>query len=339
MIKGYRTPYDLEGIRLDFKETIISTITSLIQSYYKLVQDYNNLEIDELSLKEAFKLLQTTQARIKAGKLAATEIVQQQAQITNQQLALSNDRNTICQDYRDLLIRLGLDPRSNLEIDRKIQTKKLQLPTTAEAIQIALANNPEYQKYLVRLNLLERALLVAKNEQQWKLNLIGRAQQKLIRRKDFTPVNIDQIDTIGNELPGNNRSLILNLNIPIHDVNRRQNLVRAKIALQQYRIALQTQRQKMIAAVMNAVQNLQTQNLQLKIAKDAVQYSDQSLYIAHKKFEYGRTTIFEVTTLQRNLTLQQLAFISAQIAYLNSEADFEKLLGISLDKWSIKLAC
>lgn len=320
-----------------FKDNLMTAITNVIQAYYKLVQDYNTQKVNQASLEEANKLFRATELRIKAGKIPATEIVQQKTQIATSKMALTRDTNTIMQDYRSFLILLGLDPRSCLEVDKHININVCPLPSCEEAIQIALCKNLDYQRSLRQLRQLELALTLAKNEQRWKLDLVARAQQELIRNKNFATVNIDQLDAIGNDPPGGDRTLIFNLNIPINDLNRKQILCRAKIALKQYTIALETQRQQLIAAVMNTWQALQTQSSQIKLAEDAVKYSQQSLDIAQKKFTYGRTTMFEVTNLQRNYLVQQISLINEQISYLNNEAAFEKLLGITLEKWHIDI--
>lgn len=322
--------------RLNFKEAIATTITNVIQAYYKLVQDYNNQKIAQASLAEAMKSFNATKLRIKAGKLAPTEIIQQQIQISSLKMSVTRQRILMAQDYRSLLIILGLDPRSDLRINNEIVIEPKPLPCPAEAIEIALCHNITYQRSLAKLKQLEFALLVAKDEQNWKLDLIGRAQQELIRKRDFATVNLDQIDAIGNDKPSD-RTLIVNLNIPIHDVSRRQNLVRARIALQQFRISLETQRQQLIAAVLNSLENLQTQIGQIQLATESVKFSIQGLDIAQKKFLYGRSTMFEVTTLQRNLMLQQIELISEKISYINNEAVFENLLGTTLAKWCIRI--
>jgi outer membrane protein len=335
---GYRTTLEEEVInRLNFKDRIMTTITNVVQAYYKLEQDHNNITIDEVSLLEANSLLRASQLRVKAGKLAATELVQQQARLANLKMAVTSDRNTLVQDYRALLILLGLDPRSRLIINDAITIYAHALPLPEEAIRIAMCNNIDYQRSLSKLKQLELALVAAKNAQRWKLDLIGRAQQQLIRNKQFAPVNINQIDAIGNAVPGEERTLVINLNIPIHDVNRKQELVRAKIALQQFQLEIETQKQQLIAAVLNSLQNLTSQLDKIKLAEEAVTYSKQSVVIANKKFLYGRTTMFEVTSLQQSLTLQQIGLITEKISYLNNETNFDKLLGVSLDKWCIRV--
>lgn len=335
---AYLSAYDQAIINcFNFKDAFMIAITNVIQNYYRLVQDYHNQKVNQVSLDEANKLLKATQLRIAAGKVAGTEIVQQQTQIATTKMALTRDTNAIAQDYRSLLILLGLDPRSQLEIDKKIDIQACPLPGDDEAIQIALCKNLDFQRALLQLKQVELAYAVAKNEQMWKLDVIGRAQQEVIRRKNFATVGIDQLDAIGNDTPGGDRTLILNLNIPIHDLNRKQTLVRARIAVQQFKIALESQRQQLIAAVLNQLQGLRTQQDQLRLAADAVKYSKESLEIAQKKFLYGRTTMFEVTSLQRSFILQQISLISEQISYLNNEATFEKLLGITLEKWHIEV--
>lgn len=336
----FRNAKDAELInRLNFKSVLMTTINSVIQAYYRLTQDYNALEIDKVSLREAVKLLEMTQERIKAGKVAPTEIVQQQAQIANLQLAVTRDQNILSQDYRDLLIRLGLDPCSNLEIDKRIVIQIVRLPSVSQAICTALHNNPDYQKSLITLRQLERDLVLARNDQLWKLDVTGRATQTIQNKERFANVNLADIDNIGNDLPHNDRTVIFNLSIPIHDLERKQRLVKAQIAIKQFNITLETQRRQLISAVMNNLQNLETQTQQINLAKQAVNLSQQSLHIAQKKFQYGRTTMFELTSLQRNLILQQLTLVNQQIAYLNALAEFEKLLGISLEKWGIIFRC
>lgn len=335
---SYVTACDQEIInRLNFEDTLSTTITNVAQIYYKLVQDQNNLKIDQISLEEALKLYHATELRIKAGKIAGTELIQQQAQIATSKMALTREQNTLAQDYRSFLILLGLDPRSNLQIFSGIDIHKTTLPCEEQAIDLALHKNIDYRRSLITLKQLEQAVLLAKDEQKWQLDLIGRAQQQILRNKNFATVDINQIDAIGNDLPGSDRTLILNLNIPIHDLSRKQKLVRTKVVLQQFKIALETQRQQLIAAVLNTLQSLNTQANQIQLAQDAVHFSLQSLDVAQKKFLYGRTTMFEVTSLQKGLTLQQIGLISEQISYLNNIADFEKLLGITLERWSITL--
>lgn len=334
----YKTAKIQESINcLNFKETLINTITQVLQAYNKLVQDYNNIAVDQLSIRDISKQYHATELRIKAGKLAPTEIVQQQAQLANLKIALLRDQNNIAQDYRSLLILLGLNPCSKLIIDKKININQTPLPCPEVAIQIALCKNIDYQRSLATLRQLELALLLAKDEQKWRLDLVGRGQQQIIRNRNFAPVDLDKIDAIGNDRPGNDRTLIVNLNVPLHDLNRKRLLVGARVAVQQFKIKLETQRQQLTAAVLNGLQTLQAQSCQLQLSNEAVKYSQQGLDIAQKKFQYGRSTMFEVTSLQKNLVVQQLGYITDQISYINNMAEFEKLLGTTLEKWCIEV--
>jgi outer membrane protein len=334
----YHDAFDVEGInRLTFKQTLMTTVTSVTQMYYKLVQDYNNLTVDQLSLNNSLSLLKITQHKIKAGQIAPSEIVQQQAQVSNQRFAILRDQNNISQNFRNLLVVLGLDPRSSFHIDKIIATNSAPLPTLNESIRLALANNIEYQKSLIVYNQLERAIRVAKDEQKWKLDVVLSLAQQITRDKNFAGVDLNDVGTIGNDTANNQRTITLNLNIPIHDLSRKQKLIKAKIAMQQFRIALADQKNQLTVAVTNLFQNLQTQIIQINLAQDAVNLSSQGLEIAKKKLQFGRTTMFEVITLQKNLTQEQINLINQKISFFDTQAQFENIIGTTLNKWGITI--
>jgi outer membrane protein len=334
----YLNAYHNETIsRLNYKAAIMNVINEVIKAYYKVVQDYNNNDIGEISTNEALKTLHAAQLQIKAGKMAATEITQQQAQIANLKMTLLQDKNALQQDYRYLLLLLGLDPQSELRLDKHIPSYPVVLPSQQEAINLALANNIQYQIQLNKQKQLELASDVAKNQQKWKLDLTGKMQQRIIRNGNFAPTPIDQIDVIGNGLPNNEKSLTVNLTIPINDIGRKQQLSNARIALKQLQIELEAMRQKIIADVLNNLQDLKMSLQQIRLSKEAVNYTRQSLIVSQKKLLYGRSSMFELTTLQKNLVLQQFELINQQIAFLNNQASFEQLLGITLKKWRIQI--
>src|SRR5262249_2838919 len=129
--------------------------------------------------------------------------------------------------------------------------------------------------------------------------------------------NVNDINAILPNLPQNHRSLVLNLEVPIHDANRKQQLIKANIELKQAKIALENLKQQLIAAVLNTYQQIKMQELQIALVDKALLFADRSVVIAKKKLQYGRATVFEVTSLQQNLAAQRLACISARISYLN----------------------
>ncbi len=310
--------------RLTFKNNVITTVINVIQAYYQLVQAYNNLDINQLSLRDEQTTLNQTLAKIKVGKAAQTEQIQQQLNIANSQLSMSQNQSAILQSYQNLLILLGLDPNAHINVEKKITSTETSLPNLSESIAIALANNIAYQSAQLNYKMIERQLLLAKDQQKWQLDAVGMLMQPI-----SSPGQ-------GNTSNGS-KSLTLNLGIPIHDLSRQQQYVNAKVGLQQAKINLDLQKYQLIANVTNAYNTVQYSKKQLQLSAQAVQLAQQSLAVAKIKFNYGKTTSFELTSLQTTMANARISYIGQQIQYITAVENFFQILGTTLEKWQITL--
>lgn len=311
--------------RLNFKNNVITTVINVIQAYYQLVQAYNNLAVNQLSLRDEQVTLNQTLAKIKVGKAAQTEQIQQQLNIANSQLSLSQNQSVILQSYQNLLLLLGLDPNARINVDKKINANETPLPSLSESISIALANNIAYQSALLGYKITERALLVAKDQQKWQLDAVGMLMQPISDPGQ------------GNTSSGS-KSLTLNLAVPIHDLARQQQYVSAKVALQQAKTTLALQKYQLISNVTNAYNTVEFSKKQLQLSAQSVQLANQSLLVAKIKFNYGKTTSFELTSLQTTLANARIGYISQQIQYISAVENFFQILGTTLEKWQISLS-
>lgn len=322
-LAAYRNSKDAEEInKLTLKDRFQSIITEVITAYHQVVQDYNRLDVDRAALKDSEQTLQATHLQIKAGKRPETDITQQDAQVAQQRFAITQDLNTIDQDTQKLLITLGLNPHAKVTIDKKIDLSIKPLLSKEESVQMALSNNINYRKGIIGLRSKYRDLEVAQNNQLWDLRVTASNAQNIMT--EYEDVSSD-------------RRVVVNLDIPIDDKPRKQGLVNAKIGLDQYKIDQQNTQRQLVSDVITALRNLSAQREQITLAEKSVEYSEQSLHIAQKKFQYGRSSMFEVTSLQRQLTSQQQTLINQKIAYLNTMAQFEQTLGTSLTRWGIEI--
>jgi len=317
---GLENAYDTEvANKLTFKDRLITTITNVITSYNTLVQDYNRLEIDKLSLEDSQRTLKQTKLRIKAGKEPPTALTQQEAQVESQKLTIVTDKNTILSDYQKFLVLLGLSPDSKLEIDKTIRIDFSNLPAQQESIDIAFNNNIDYLKDLINFGVKNRDLLLAKDAQRWQLDLTAKVDQNL-KNPNVQP---------------SSRTVTVDLTIPLDDKPRQKQLVDAEVGLRQFEISLENRRRTLKTEVINAWHTLKAQQQQIALAENTVKFSRESLRIAQRKFEFGRATIFEVTSLRDRLTRDENNLVNQKISYLNTLAQFEKTLGVSLLRWKV----
>lgn len=319
----FRNAKDNECInRLTYKDTFQTTITEVIGAYHQLVQDYNSLQVDNASLKDSMESLKAARLQIKAGNRAETSITQTEAQVARQRFTITRNENSVKQDTQKLLILLGLNPHSKILVDKNIDISYVKVPSEKESIHLALKNNIAHRKDLINLRVLERQLLLATDEQRWDLSLNATSQELVV---------------INNDPQFNNRKVWLDLNIPIDDKPRQEKLLSARVNLDKFKIAMKKNEQQLISDVITALSDIKAQRQQIDLAEQTVKYSTQSLRIAQKKLAFGRSTEFEVTSLLTQLTTEQQTLINQKITYLNTVAKFEQTLGVSLDRWHVKL--
>lgn len=324
--------YTEHTARLNLKNTVISIVTQVIQNYYALVQAYNSLKVDQLALQNSMTLVDQYRTRIKAGQAAPLELAPQESQLASQKLQVIQDQNNIQQAYQALLTTLGLDPNSKLQIDTNITIDNSPVPSLDRSTDLALENNIGYLQALYQLKQDDISLLIAKNANRWSLNLV--ATKTIIPNgggNGFTPLGGTGSTTTGGD------SVQLNLTVPINDKSLQQQVVNAKVILEQQKIQLAETKRELRSNVINALQTLQFQQQQIKQAVDAVNYAQQAYEVEKIKLKYGRSTILSVTQLLTSWQQQQQSLIAQEIAYINLLAQFEQLLGISLDKWGIRL--
>ncbi len=309
---------------------------------------------NQLSLNNYETNLKQTEIKIKAGKSPRTDEIQQASAVAAQQVSLEQAYNQIQEDYQNLLVVLGLDPNSHLSVVKTITLDDTPLPTLQQSIDIALANNIAYQENLNTYKITERQLLVAHDAQKWQLNLQASASREITGNSDqgtitsafnnttnngtITPLNPSNTSTVslpeGNET---NKTISLNLTVPIDNVNAKQQLVDAQIGLQQATISLAQAKRELISTVTNDYQNLFSLREQIKLSENSVKLAQQSLSIEQMKYNYGRSTPINVNQLQTALTEQAINLTGQKINYINALQQFYQELGITLDKWNVTL--
>lgn len=318
------TAQDSEAInQLNFKNSVISQVIAVITAYYQVVQASNSLKVNELALRDEQNTLQQTQAKVKVGKAAPTEGIQQALNIANSQLAISQNQNAAEQSLQTLLGLLGLDPNTTLQVDPKIDYPKPMIPSLLESQNIALAHNIGYQSALISYKTLNRNLMLAKDQQKWQLDATANLLQTIS----------------GNQNSGtlNSQNVTLNLSIPVHDVARQQQLVSAKIALDQAKLNLLQLKRQLLVEVTNAYHNVEFNQRQQALAESTVQLAEQNLAVTKLKFNYGKATSFELTSSQTALTNARVAFISQQIQYITAVEALFQTLGTTLERWDMTL--
>lgn len=323
--------------RLSFKSSMMSQAVAVIQSYRQLIQDYQNITIQEHSLKSSAEMVRQAKLKYKVGNLAHSDLLQQQANYETTQLTLLNQKSSLISDYQNFLQLLGLKSSAKVVIDKQPETIKVEdIPSLDRAIQSALKGNVNYQQLLISIKASERAVVSAKDAARWQLDLMGSFN---ISGQDSEPtfVTVDGVTTVQQYPVQGSPSATLNLTIPIDDISSKQAIVSAEVALRQSRLALESAKLSLISQITNEVEQIRNQQRTLQSAQRQVDFQKQSYQAATIKYRYGRTTTFELNQIKDQLLAQEISLVNDRIALLNQITTLNQDLGLTLKKWDIHL--
>ncbi|MBO8134693.1 TolC family protein, partial [Dickeya fangzhongdai] len=128
----------------------------------------------------------------------------------------------------------------------------------------------------------------------------------------------------------------LNVSIPLNDLQARQEEQRAWVAGKIQLLQMADVRQQLEETVTQQVNALNSNWQQFLIADRLTRLSEKTLQAEQAKLLAGRSSNFQVLSYQGSLRAAQNARVSAQIAYLNTRAELDRVLGATLDHWGIQ---
>lgn len=313
---------------LTLKGTVASQVKAIIDAYYGLVLAQQNRVIARNGLERARALMEVNRALIAAGRMADNEIFQTETNIANQEFAVLRADNDFTAARRSLLTLLGLDPAATVVPAEEIVAEPLtvDLPT---ARTLALDNNPDYLRQIIGLEQSRLDMMLAENATLWDLGLtVGHTE----RRDGATTLGAydGRADAAGT-------SVGLNLTIPLDRRPVQRDTLAAKIALQKAEWAVDDAKEAVEKGVRDAVRNVDVFWRQLELARRARQLAEQTLEVEMIKLRNGRTSNFQLLSVEDSLRQAEQQELSAVIAYLGALATLDQQLGTTLDTWSISL--
>lgn len=298
---------------LGLQDTLINTIDQALIAYWAVMAAEKGVEVQKKSLDILKKTLKAYELKVKVGQMAKASLDQQRTALLNAELLYENQLNTLNLSRQNLLMSLGLDPNASISVEEDFSAmERVKLPTLQQCIDFALKYNIAYLKQQYTIRSLYRSLLVAQDSQNWKLDATGKID------KDSWNAGV-------------------NLDIPINDLPRQQQLLQAKVSYEKGQRDLLRAKQILLSEVKNQWYNCKSQLEQIKISQQSVKSAYNDYKMALLKQMSGMTSTFEVISLQQQWVDSQLALINLKVSYLNSLIGLHAKLGTTLHIWGIKL--
>jgi len=314
----------------NLKETLINTITGVIQTYRYFLLAKRSLEISQLSLERSKNLLQINKALLKAGRIAQVDIIQTETNLANQELSYRRSKNALDRTRISLLRLLDIDRHSLIEPVELLEVKPVYLEVE-QLQQVAYDNQPAYLKALLAHENANTQLLLAENNKLWELDIIthynitGTSDSWLEAQKQ------------AGHLDKGDYSVELSLRIPFGDLTLKRDVLAAKVTREQSQINLQELNENIQIDIQDAVRDINVKWEEVKLAQRVRELSKKQLEVELEKLKVNRSRNFEVVSLQDELVSAENGEVAAKIDYLNALTNLDVLLGISLERWGINI--
>ncbi|MFN2385744.1 MAG: TolC family protein [Thermoanaerobaculia bacterium] len=331
----------------EFIRDVQTVVHAVEQAYWDLVYALRNLEVQRESRALAADLNRITRIRIDVGSLAPIDIVQTEVGIATaeQEIIIAED---LIGDAQDRLKRLlNFDPAQwEVPIVPIDEVRGEQTTVRAEeGTAIALRQRPDLRAAAFSSDSLRIRYDFYKNQALPNLDLVasyGLSGLAGVERDETGQVVVREGfgQSFENVLDADadNWSVGLNFSIPIFNRGARGRRGEAQYTWEASKASLNAMEQNVLVEVRDAARAIETAGRSIAAAQKARELAERNLDAERKRFENGMTTSFQVTEIQRDLSLartnelQALAiYRKAVSAYHYAIADILEWKGIRID--------
>ncbi|MCH8488374.1 MAG: TolC family protein [Oceanicaulis sp.] len=257
--------------------------------------------------------------------MAAADIVQTESAVAAQEVALLQTIQSRTSAQLGLSRLLALDPRTNVHAAGPVEARRV--PVDVErAVALALNSRVDALAQAIAVEQARQALVLARDRRRWDVSLFGTVTRRGAERGMGRTFGDETDVTAG-----------VRVEIPLGDVSAEQGELRARTNLELAELRSADLAQAVEIQVRDAVQQVEARWRQLETAGRARDLAERALELEQEKLQVGRTSNFEILSLQTDLRAADIQLLTAQIDYLNALTAVDQQIGSTLETWRITL--
>ena len=340
-----------------FRSQLLNLVANVLNLYWDLVSDDEDVKARERSLAVAQKFYDDTKRQIELSALAKVDIYRAQAELTTRKQELAISQSTVHQQeslLKNALSRNGLedplvDQAEVVPLDHIEVPEKDELPALRELVARALAKRPD-----VALNTL--------NQENAEISALGTASGVLPTLQFTGALSATGLSGTANPQPGgitadpyyvgglgNALGQVFRSNFP----NRRASVLFAaefhnriaqgdygieQLQLRQNELVTRRSMNQLVVDISNQVIALRQVRSRYSVAVDTRLLDEQLLEKEQRKFSLGASTINDLVIVQRSLAAARAAEVGALAAYSRARVSLDQVLGETLEKNNVSVS-
>jgi len=348
---------NLEMSDLTFRTQVTATVTLVLNAYYGLVGDYEDLKAKQGAADTAEKFLSETRRRLELGSVAELDVTTAANQHAGARQALVNSQVALAQQevqLKNLISRNGLgDPAVAaahiVPLDRLVMPASDDLPPVKELVEKALANRSDLLTTQSNIRTSEISALGTTNGVLPTVQVFGsRSTSGLAGTARIVPrggaADPRFVGGIGNALSQvfaqdfPTESIGVGGRFTIHNRQAQADSGIDQLSLRQQQLSAARGQNQAQVDVTNAVVAMQQSRSRYDAAVQN-RILQQKLYDAEqKKLAAGESTTYNVTRQLRDFNNAQSAELAALVSYQNARINIDQTTGAILETNHISIA-
>jgi outer membrane protein len=335
------------------EQQMISTIAGVSNLYVDLISLQDSVKVQQQALSTAQLLLNNDREQLNVGRLPPIEVARAESLVTSTQLVLT--QAIALRDQQQVILRTLLDPQSvtaaDGEVPEIVATDPLVPPQAQieapfpELVKRALETRPDVRQARLQVMNGDRQVRGAANAAKPEVDLYGTYELRGVVMPGLTAIGGNPLtgNALLNSVPtGGTRSSTvyeagLQFSLPVQNRVAEANLGADRALLRQQQLRV-TQLESLVAAeVRNAITALNAAKSAASAATTARALQATLLAAAQESFQAGYTTNISVIEQQTYLAQAETTEVVAKAAWLKAAAQFDRVLGQTLEKDGISL--
>lgn len=326
---------------VQFRQTVINTLSGVKQLYYDLLYAIDNLEAQRQSLSLAKKLLEENQIKVRVGTMAPLDVVAAESEVALREESFVLAENSLL-EAEDAL-KASIFPRNDpvtwgLRINPTDHPTAEPVPVDGEAaVRNALDKRTDVVVARKNLEKADYSVQYFRSQALPQLDLVatygttglGGTQ---LERDGFGGPIINTIpggygdalsDVVGRDFP--TWTIGVNLSYPIRNRQAGAASAQARVSKEQALANFRRLELQVAQEVRSATRAVETNFKRVESTRAARVLQERRLDAEEKRFAAGMSTNFFVTQAQRDLIISRVAELRAVADYRKSLVSFERV--------------
>ena len=341
---------------LGFRTTVLRTVATVLNSYWALAGDYEDLKAKQDALDTARQFVADNQKRVDLGALAPIDLVTSKSQLANSLLDLVNSQTSLTQDelqLKNLISRTGtadpvlegvfIVPTGTISISDADSTLSVK-----DLVAKAFANRSDLQSDQANLKNTEISNIGTTNGLLPSVqgfaqvsnsglagaahNVYGQAPNAFLVGGAGTALR----QVFGRDYP--TEALGVFSNVTLNNRQAQADYGIDQLSLRQSQLTVTSTRNQVEVDVTNSVVALRQARARYEAAHANLQLQQELLDGEQKKFALGESTSYNVIQQQRDLAAAKASELGALVTYQSARINLDSITGTIIEASGVTLA-